>query len=444
MENVAATNDEKEVMQLSLFALRGHILYSRTKELLLVQENGYAICENGTAKGVFAEIPEKYKGIKVIDYHNCLIIPGLVDLHLHAPQFPFRTLAMDLELLEWLNANTFPEEAKYRDLEYAGQAYRQFGMSLKQSATTRAVMFATIHIPATKLLMDILEEVGVQCYVGKVNMDRNAPEYLCEADAEQSVKDTREWLSWCKGNYQNVFPILTPRFIPSCSDELIIALAGLQKETKLPAQSHLSENESEIAWVRKLSPHADFYGDAYDRLGLFGSNGTVIMAHCVHSSKEEIERMKERGVYIAHCPVSNTNLLSGIAPAKLYLKEGLKIGLGTDMAGGHDLSLFHVMAHAIQVSKLRFKLLDQEKEPLAVEEVFYMATKGGGAFFGKVGSFEAGYEFDAVVLDDSHLLSVRNLNVKERLERIIYLSEEQSILAKYVAGRCIRQGTGAR
>lgn len=422
------------------FALRGHIIYSISKDELKIMEHGYAVCENGKSKGVFLELPKEYEGAEVIDYGNRLIIPGLVDLHLHAPQFPFRTLGMDLELLEWLNTHTFPEESKYAQLDYAKQAYGQFCMSLNQSATTRAVMFATLHVPATKLLMDMLEETGMKCYVGKVNMDRNSPEYLCEEDAQTSIKETKEWLSYCEGRYKNVYPILTPRFTPSCTDELVEELAKLQKETKLPAQSHLSENESEIAWVQELSPESEFYGDAYDRLGLFGTNGDVIMAHCVHSTKEEIERMKERGVYIAHCPISNTNLSSGIAPAKLYLEEGLHIGLGSDMAGGHDLSLLEVMAHAIQVSKLRWKLVDSDRKPLTVEEVFYMGTKGGGSFFGSVGSFEEGYEFDAVVLDDSNIVSVKDVSVKERLERMIYLSDEHNILDKYVAGSRTLEG----
>ena len=151
----------------------------------------------------------------------------------------------------------------------------------------------------------------------------------------------------------------------------------------------------------------------------------------------EIQRMKENGVYVAHCPESNENLSSGIAPVKRYLEEGLYVGLGSDVAGGSTENLFRAMAHAIQMSKMRWRLVDQKYPALKSEEVFYMATKGGGSFFGKVGSFEEGYEFDAVVLDDSRLESSRQMSVKDRLERMIYLADEREVKAKYVRGNKI-------
>ncbi|MFP3154226.1 amidohydrolase family protein [Lachnospiraceae bacterium ZAX-1] len=423
---------------MNTFALHGHIIYSLTKDRLAIQEYGYLICEQGISKGVYQKLPAEYEGIKVVDYGDKLIMPGLVDLHVHAPQFTYRGLGMDLELLDWLNTYTYPEESAYVDLCYAKHAYQQFAEALQKSATTRAGVFATLHVPATKLLMELLEKTGVKTFVGKVNMDRNSPDCLCEKSAEESIQATREWVDDCLLKFENSKPILTPRFIPTCTDELMLALAKLQGETGLPVQSHLSENEGEIAWVQELCPDSKFYGDAYDRLGLFGSNGRAIMAHCVHSSTEEIALMKERGVYIAHCPQSNTNLASGIAPVKRYLEEGLLIGLGSDIAGGYDLSIFQAMAEAIKVSKLRFKLKEDKKyRPLTIEEAFYMGTKGGGAFFGKVGSFECGYELDAVVVDDGDLATAKGLSVKDRLERVIYLSRDEHIVEKYVAGRHI-------
>ena len=158
------------------------------------------------------------------------------------------------------------------------------------------------------------------------------------------------------------------------------------------------------------------------------------MAHCVHSTEEEILRMKEKGVFIAHCPESNMNVASGIAPVKRYLEEGMNVGLGSDVAAGSTENLFAAMAHAVRASKLRWRLQDESRKPLTVEEVFYMATRGGGAFFGKNGSFEPGYEFDAVVLDDSRLSHPQGLSVRERLERIIYLADEREVRGKYVRG----------
>ena len=160
------------------------------------------------------------------------------------------------------------------------------------------------------------------------------------------------------------------------------------------------------------------------------------MAHCVHSSDLEVELMKNNGVYVAHCPQSNTNLSSGIAPIRRYLDAGIPVGLGTDIAGGTNMSMFRCIADAVGVSKLYWRLIDQEKKPLTMEEAFYLATRGGGSFFGKVGSFENGYELDALVLDDSGIRTAKELNTKERLERYIYLAEEGGRLAgKYVNGR---------
>ena len=345
---------------------------------------------------------------------------------------------MDLELLEWLNTITFPQEAKYADLDYAGKAYSIFVDDLKKSATTRASIFATLHVEATELLMDLLEKSGLKTMVGKVNMDRNGSPALQEQSADASAADTMRWLQDIQGRYQNTRPILTPRFTPSCSDELMKQLSLIQKEYHLPVQSHLSENFSEIAWVKELCPQSRFYGDAYDMFGLFGGEGCpTIMAHCVHSSEEEITLMKKRGVYIAHCPQSNTDIASGIAPVRRYLDEGLHIGLGSDIAGGFSLSIFRAMADAIQVSKLRWRLLDDSLKPITLEEAFYMATLGGGSFFGKVGSFEKGYEFDAIVLDDENIRHPQPLTTRERLERLVYLSDERNITEKYVSGNRI-------
>ena len=226
----------------------------------------------------------------------------MTDLHVHAPQYSFRGLGMDLELLDWLNVNTFPEEAKYSNIEYAKKAYSIFVEDLKKEATTRACIFATINNESTLLLMEMLEKSNLCTYVGKVNMDRNSSEDLCEESAEISLEETDKWIADALKRFKNTKPILTPRFVPSCSDELMKGLGILQKKYKLPVQSHLSENLSEISWVKKLNPKSNCYGDAYDMFGLFGGSGKTVMAHCVYSTEEEIELMKKNKVFIAHCP----------------------------------------------------------------------------------------------------------------------------------------------
>lgn len=420
------------------YVLKGDICFSQTSKKMNIIENGYLVCQNGKCAGVYETLSEEYKTFQIYDYKDKIIIPGLVDLHVHAPQYAFRGLAMDLELIDWLNTYTFVEEAKYDDVKYADRAYDIFVEDLRNSATTRACIFGTIHTDATLLLMDKLEKSGLKSYVGKVNMDRNSPEYLCEESAIKAAEDTEKWIL-ASQRYENVKPILTPRFTPSCSDELFEKLSVLQKKYHLPMQSHLSENIGEIAWVKELCPETKFYGQSYDRYDMFGKECPTIMAHCVHSGEEEMELMRKQNVFVAHCPESNANLSSGVAPVKKYLEKDMKIGLGSDIAAGSTLSIFKAMAMAVQCSKLRWRLQDQEVTPLTLEEVFYLATKGGGEFFGKVGSFEDGYAFDVVVLDDSSIKTPLQLNVKERLERLIYLSEDKNIIAKFVDGKRILQ-----
>lgn len=423
---------KQEIMR--KFVIKGNICYSKTSDELCIIENGYVVCENGICAGVYKELPECYAIFPFYDYTDKIIIPGFTDLHVHAPQYSFRGLGMDLELIGWLDTHTFVEEAKYSDLEYADNAYSIFAGDLLNSATTRACVFGTIHPEATKLLMEKLDNTGIKAYVGKVNMDRNSPSNLCEKSPEQAFADTEKWITGSMG-FENVKPILTPRFIPTCSDGLMEKLSALQQKYSLPVQSHLSENLGEIQWVKELCPGTAFYGEAYDRYGMFGKPLPSIMAHCVHSSKDELELMKKQNVFIAHCPESNTNLSSGIAPVRTFLDMGIKTGLGSDTAAGSSLSIFKAMAMAIQCSKLRWRLKDQSLAPLRIEEVFYLATKGGGEFFGKAGSFEQGYEFDAVVIDDSTLKHPQELNARERLERLVYLAEDRHIIAKFVSGR---------
>lgn len=416
------------------FAIKGNICSSQSAQTLRIVEHGYLLCEEGICRGAFETLPAAYAGCAVRDFGDALILPGLVDLHTHAPQFSFRALGMDLELLDWLNTHTFPEEAKYADLAYADRAYTMFVEDLKKGPNTSACVYATPHIPATKLLMDKLEASGLVTMVGKVNIDRSSPSYYREKSASQSLADTEQWIADVTGRYRNTTPILTPRFIPACSDDLMRGLRVIQQKTGLPVQSHLSENKDEIALVHKLCPAAKFYGAAYDAFGLFGGGAKTIMAHCVWSGEDEIRLMQKRGVYVAHCPQSNMNISSGIAPVRRFLQNGLHVGLGSDVAGGCHTSLFRAMSDAIQVSKMHWRLVNADEPALTLREAFYLATCGGGAFFGKVGRFEDGYAFDAIVVDDTALAAPYPLSVEDRLARAVYLADDRQIAAKYVRG----------
>ena len=233
-----------------------------------------------------------------------------------------------------------------------------------------------------------------------------------------------------------VRPIITPRFVPSCTPELLSACGELANKYQLPVQSHLSENTSEIAWVAELEPESKSYGDAYNRYGLFGQTPTI-MAHCVWTDGQELELMKRNEVMVAHCPTSNYNLASGMAPIRIFLEEGLRVGLGSDISGGHDLNMFRMLVYAIQVSKMHYHY-NHDKHFLTLPEVFWIATKSAGCFFGKVGSFEPGYEFDALVINDS-VLNFDNYTLQERLERYIYLGDDRQIDYRFCRGKLITE-----
>ena len=223
-----------------------------------------------------------------------------------------------------------------------------FANQMKKGATTRAAIFGTIHREAALLLIDLMEGTGIVSCVGKVNMDREAPQELRESSAEESAHDTIDFINTAaERGYTLTKPILTPRFIPSCSNELLDALAKIRRTYGLPVQSHLSENPEEVELVAKLMPDAEFYGDGYDRYGLFGRDAPTIMAHCVYSSEAETERIRANGVWVAHCPNSNMNLASGIAPIRKYLDAGIRVGLGSDVAGGQSESIFRAITDAV-------------------------------------------------------------------------------------------------
>ena len=426
------------------FAIKGNICQTKSPSELDLHENAYAVCVDGVSMGVFDTLPDEYVSLPLYDYGDALIFPGMVDLHVHAPQYAFRGMCMDLELMDWLNRYTFPEEEKYEDLEYAEKAYGMFVDALKNGATSRSCIFATRHRYATELLMKLMEESGLVSYVGKVNMDREASEALTEDSADISAYTTFGWINAVKDKFKNTKPILTPRFIPCCTDKLMEELREIQMAYGIPVQSHLSESKGEIDFVKFLRPENPFYGDSYNEYDLFGKNDDIntdvktVMAHCVWSTDDEVELMRKNGVFVAHCPASNMNLTSGIAPIRKYLDLGLNIGLGSDVAGGHSDSIFRAITDAIQVSKMYFRMVDEAYKPLVFSEAFYLATQGGGKFFGKVGSFETGYEFDAVVMDDSVLAHPQPLNLAERMERAVYLGlDGKGIGAKFVAGRKI-------
>lgn len=410
---------------------KAHILYTKEKNRFEVLENGYvAVDANGCVTGVATDLASLgNENAEVIDFGDRLLIPAMNDLHVHAPQYRNQGIAMDLELLPWLQNYTFPEEMKYADTNYAERMYRRFIHDLWRFGTMRACVFATIHTDSTRLLMHLFQDAGMGALVGKVAMNRNCPEGLSES-VEDMALGYEELITEFNKPEALVRPIITPRFVPSCTPEMLRTCGELAAKYQLPVQSHLSENKEEIALVQTLEN--TWYGDAYNRYGLFGQTPTV-MAHCVWTDGEELELMKRNGVMVAHCPTSNLNVSSGMAPIRHFLDKGLQVGLGSDISGGHDLNIFRIMVYAIQVSKMYYQQ-NHEQKFLTLHEAFWMATKSAGSFFGHVGSFEPGYEFDALVINDSDL-NHDNYTLLERLERYIYLGDDRQIEHRFCRGK---------
>ena len=313
--------------------LRGNIVHAPKMGELSILEHGCLVLEDGVIQAVCSDLPRELEGAELRDYGDRLLMQSFVDMHLHAPQYPMLGMGMDLQLLDWLNTYTFPTEARFADTDYARRVYRRLAGDLITSGTTRVCMFSSLHTEATWILMDELERAGVTGYVGKVNMDRNGLPGVLEETTEESIRETVRWLDGC--HFEHVRPIITPRFTPSCTDELMAALGKLARERELYVQSHLSENTREIDWVRELHPDCKQYWETYDKYGLWKDH--TVMAHCVHSDQRERAAIRDAGVVVVHCADSNVNICSGLCPVRQMVNEGLWVTLGSDIAGGAQL-----------------------------------------------------------------------------------------------------------
>ena len=261
------------------------------------------------------------------------------------------------------------------------------------------------------------------------------PEYLRDESPQQAIEDTKATIAHIDSidpSHALITPIITPRFVLSCSSPLLSDLGTLAKETNLPIQTHLSENTSEVALVRKQFPTHDSYSHVYDTHGLLTPK--TVLAHCVHLSPTERDLLKRRKSKVSHCPVSNTSISSGLCPVRRLLDDGIEVGLGTDISGGYSASILVAAREAAMVSRTLAALTpEEESEPhdddddnssskanhssstnttttakdrqkLSVEECLYLATKGGAKCLGletAIGGFEVGMRFDAqfVLLD---------------------------------------------
>jgi len=411
---------------------------------LEIFDPGYLVVSaQGLIEGCFAHNPlKRFPGAKTVDLGQKVIIPGLVDTHVHLPQYAFAGIG-NLELLPWLEKYTFPRESKFRERKLAAEAAEIFFDDLALNGTTTALVYGTIHHEATDLAFRAAEKKGLRVIMGKVMMDRQSPKSLLEKTQDsllESEKLIRKWHGKDNGRLQYA---LTPRFAITCSTDLMRGAAALAKKYGAYIQTHLSENKNEIAFVKKLFPKAKNYTDVYDSCGLLGSK--TIMAHCIHLGPGERKTLNKSGTKIAHCPTSNRFLQSGVMPYRKWLREGLCVGLGTDVAGGYSLSMLNEMKEAIETSKTYNILNPKSPEKIITPaEALYLATLGGAKVLSldkEIGNFTPGKEADFIVLDplpsDPFKGKSSYQSPLETLSRLIYRAGAESVVATFVRGKAI-------
>ncbi|KAG7170881.1 Guanine deaminase-like 1 [Homarus americanus] len=371
------------------------------------------------------------------------MMPGMIDTHIHASQFPNNGVAMDLPLLEWLQTYTFPTEANFSDTLFAREVYSKVVERLLRNGTTTAAYFGTIHLEGSKILADVVHDKGQRALIGKVNMMRNCPEYYRELSVQESIKDTEEFIRYIRSIQSPlVQPIVTPRFAPTCPEDQLASLGQLAVRYGCHIQSHLCETQPECNWVKELFPWAKSYTDVYDSMRLLSEKS--IMAHCIWLADEEIYTLRERGVGIAHCPNSNISIRSGLCDIRRLLNHGLKVGLGTDCSGGYSSSMLDALRQALQVSNVLALDRDQDYQRLTFKEAFRMATLGGAKVLNmedRIGNFEIDKEFDALLIDVSAPGSAVDIfskdTIEDKIQKFLYTGDDRNIARVYVAGHRI-------
>lgn len=376
-----------------------------------------------------------------------LVLPGFVDLHIHAPQYPQLGMALDVPLEVWLGKYTFPLEAQYADLTFARERYETLVSDLLASGTTTALYFATVHREATQLLAEICLRQGQRALVGKVVMDDPAscPDYYRDASAEAAVAETRAVIDYVRALPDNdrVLPVITPRFIPSCTDAALSSLGKLAAECDCHVQTHCSESD----WAHGYA--LDRYGKT-DTAALAGFGllrRKTVLAHSVFLTDDDMATIRDAGAGVAHCALSNMYFGNAVFPLRRALEKGLHVGLGTDISGGPSGSMLEACRATAQASRMLEDGVDamDSRETRGVPHsridmltAFHLATAGGGVALDlPVGLFRPGYHFDALVVDPSAEAGTIRLfgaDPAERVEQILYTASRPNIAQTFVGG----------
>lgn len=390
--------------------------------------------------------------------------PGLVDTHIHASQYPNAGIFGKSTLLDWLNTYTFPLEASLgKDLAKARRVYSRCVRRTLAHGTTTAAYFATTDVDATNLLTDVCLAAGQRALVGRVCMDeaRTCPAWYRDESADESVARTKQVVAHARRVDPRgalVRPIVTPRFAPSCTAAAMGQLGRLAREEGLPVQTHVSENAGECELVAALFPAETAGGRGY--VGVYEAFGLLtertILAHAVHLSEQEVRLVAERRTGVSHCPCSNSAITSGAARVRWLLDRGVEVGLGTDMSGGYSLSVLDAARQASLVSRhvaMGLEGEERERAKLSVEEVLYLATKGGAKLVGldgRVGGFEVGMEWDAQMVclgsvDDDGVGEEGNVDVfgweswEDVVAKWLFGGDDRNTRKVWVRGRLVHE-----
>lgn len=404
----------------------------------LASAAGAAAAGRLRAEGRLTELPE-----------GRILLPGLVDLHVHAPQWPQLGSCLDLPLEDWLQRYTFPLEARYADLDHARAAYPDLVATLLANGTTTACYFATIHNPASLLLAETCLALGQRALVGRVAMDEpsQCPAWYRDASAEAAAQETRAFIEAVRalpGNeHALVRPVVTPRFIPACSDDLLRRLGALAAETGAPIQTHCSESDWEHGHVLARCGVTDTA--ALAGYGLLTRR--TILAHGNLVGPADRALIRAAGAAIAHCPLSNAFFSDAVFPLRRALDEGLHVGLGTDIAGGPSPSLLDNARQAVVSARMLESGVDPERPGpgrgrpgarISALEAFWLATAGGGkALDLPIGLLRPGYAFDAIEIEaGAGNLRIRPEDPPEAMvEKIVHLAGRAAIGRVWVGAR---------
>jgi len=386
------------------------------------------------------------------------ILPGFVDLHIHAPQYPQLGKALDVPLEVWLHRHTFPLEARYSDLAFARRSYEALVGDLLAGGTTTALYFATVHQDATRLLADICLAKGQRALVGKVAMDdpEACPPYYRDASAQEAIDGTRaliDHLAALPGNGGLVKAVVTPRFIPSCTDALLEGLGALTASCGCHVQTHCSESDWEHGHV--LARYGRTDAEMLDHFGLLTRR--TVLAHSNFLTPADMDRLAARGSAVAHCPLSNAYFANAVFPIRAALARQVRVGLGTDISGGPSASMLEVQRMAVAASRMLEGGVDPDLPAgrrgrpgarIDVPLAFHLATAGGAdALDLPVGSFAPGRHFDAILVDPDAPGSTMRLfdEVDEEadlLEKIVYTASRPNLACVWVGGRAVSGSAG--